>query len=97
MKRSAEDEKVILDLEQDHFRDITEFKYDGDNYVLNSKMRTFFNTMFSAQLHAVYTMSGVKYDTKNGLDWSSEKIILVNGNSKVVHLTNSEWASFNYL
>lgn len=97
MKRSLDDQTVITALEQDHFRDITTFKLEGDTYVINSKMKTFFNKIFGSKLHAVYTLEGKKHSTENGLDWSGEEIIIVNSSGKIISMTNSEWASFNYL
>jgi hypothetical protein len=34
---------------------------------------------------------------KYGLDWSGQSIILVNANGEVIHLTNSEWATFKLI
>jgi len=96
MKLSTVDKQKIKDLENDHFRDITEFKFDGKKFVLNSKVRALFQKMFTARIHAVYTIENTNHNTID-FDWSGEDIILINDEAKVIHLSNSEWASFKFL
>lgn len=93
--KSKADQELASTLEKDH-ANIVNFKYSGEEYYKNTKVRDYLNKLLSADLKSVY-MVEKKYDTKFGLDWSGETIIVVNAKNEVVMLTNSEWASFDKL
>lgn len=93
--KSKLDQVLIAELEKDH-KDIITFKYSGEEYYKNTKVRDFLNKLLSANIQSVYTVSK-KYELKHGLDWSGECIILVNAKNEVVYLTNSEWAAIDFL
>lgn len=93
--KSKSDLELINTLQNDHMN-IVNFKYSGEEYYKNTKVRDYINKLLSADLKSVYMVSK-KYDTKSGLDWSGETIILVNAKNEVVMMTNSEWASFDFL
>ena len=74
------------------YQDVVEFEYDCATYYRNTKIRDYLNKLLSADLKAVFTESK-KYNTSSGnLDWSGEKIIMVNAKSEVCSMQNSEWA-----
>ena len=83
--------ELIERLQKNH-KDIVTFKYCGDEFQKNTKLRDFLNKLLSADIKSVYT-TGKKYDTTHGLDWSGEIIILVNAKDEVISMSNSEWAS----
>lgn len=93
--RSKIDVELIERLQKDH-KDIITFKYWGDEYQKNTKLRDFLNKLLSADLKSVYT-TGKKYDTTHGLDWSGEIIIMVNAKDEVLYMSNSEWAAIGKL
>lgn len=69
----------------------------GEVYEKNTKIKSVLNSMFSANLRAVYTVrSGVEAD-KYQIDWSGTQMYLVNQKGDVTFLMNSEWAFFNKL
>jgi hypothetical protein len=76
----------------ENYNDIIEFKHNGDEFKKSTKLRKFFNSVFSSNLVAVYS-SNKDPSTDNGLDWSGDSIITVSDKGSIGYLTNSEWAS----
>ncbi len=76
--------------------DVIEFKHNGEEFKKSTKLREFFNSVFSANLVAVYS-TNKDPSTKNGLDWSGDAIITVSNKGCIGYLTNSEWAAVSKL
>lgn len=95
MKGNKEDDQLRSVLEKD-YKDIVNFKYFGEEFKKNTKIRDFLNNIFTANIKAVYTVDS-KTDVNNGWDWSGETVIIVNGKSKVIIMTNSEWSKISLL
>ncbi|QCW18595.1 hypothetical protein SEPL_477 [Salmonella phage SE_PL] len=95
MKGIKEDDQLRSVLEKD-YNDIVNFKYCGDEYKKNTKIRDFLNNIFTANIKAVYTVNS-KTNIDNGWDWSGEIVIIVNGKGKVIIMSNSEWSSIRLL
>lgn len=69
----------------------------GEVYEKNTRIRSMLNSLFSANLKAVYTVQSSVVMEKNQIDWSGTQMYLVNQEGDVTLLTNSEWAFFNKL
>lgn len=80
----------------ENYNDIIEFIYNGDEFKKSTKLRKFFNSVFSANLVAVYC-SNKDPSIEFGLDWSGDSIITVSNKGVIGYLTNSEWASVSKL
>lgn len=97
MKRLKEVQELVDKLEGDYTQ-VHKFKFDGHEYISNTKLRKYLNNLFSADLKAVYTRKQMdNVDTKFRLDWSGETVIMVNAKGHVIRMENSEWAFFDEL
>ncbi|WEM33539.1 hypothetical protein EJP02_478 [Escherichia phage EJP2] len=87
---------------KEQYKDLFEFKHNGEEFKRSSTVRDFLNKLFCTKFKAAYiTMpertSSAEDIKKFGLGWDAQSIILVNADEELVYLTNSEWASFMYL
>lgn len=69
----------------------------GEVYEKNTKIKSMLNSLFSANLKAVYTVQSSVVMEKSQIDWSGTQMYLMNQKGDVTLLTNSEWAFFNKL
>lgn len=80
----------------ENLNDLHEFKYRYTEYYKNTKLRDFFNKTFGATILQAFSTEK-KYALSRGLDFSGDRIILVNNKKEIVYITNSEWASISIL
>lgn len=88
---------VTLKELKEGWRDLHEFKYNGDSYRRSTDIRDTLNKLFSAKIKAAFVDDTRVQSEDTRLDWSGCTIIIVNAKEQTVFLTNSEWADFTRL